>query len=102
MLANSRSMKISIVPRHKLLLCTAFCAAMLGLSQNASALTLNVGDAHEVGFLLPGLPSGNQDRVTYVNHLVGLALGTVDIANGQIYHRSNNAFSPLPTAVLGP
>jgi VPDSG-CTERM motif len=28
-----------------------------------------------------------------------MALGTWDIANGQIYHRSNHSFSPLPTAV---
>lgn len=76
-----------------------FCAAMLAVSHNASALSLNVGDSHELGFLWPGLPSGNQNRATYVNHLVGMALGSFDIANGQIYHRSNNAFSPLPTAV---
>lgn len=92
-------MKLRPGPRHKLLLCIAFCAAVLPFSHNASALSLNVGDSHELGFLWPGVPSGNQNRVTYVNHLVGMALGTIDIANWQIYFRSNNAFSPLPTAV---
>jgi VPDSG-CTERM motif len=71
---------------------------MLAVSHNASALSLTVGDSHELGFLWPGIPSGNQQRVTYVNHLVGMALGGFDIANGQLYFRSNNAFSPLPTA----
>jgi hypothetical protein len=28
-----------------------------------------------------------------------MALGSLDIDDGQLYHRSNNAFSPLPTAV---
>jgi hypothetical protein len=28
-----------------------------------------------------------------------MALGAIDIANGQIYFRSNNTFGPLPTAV---
>jgi hypothetical protein len=91
-------MKLNMIPSSKLaLLCTTICAVMLGFSHNASAL--NVFDSHELGFLWPGMPSANQNRVTYVNHLVGMALGTFDIANGQIYHRSNHAFSPLPTAV---
>ena len=77
----------------------ATCAAVLASSHNASALALNFGDSRELGFLWPGLPSGNQDRVTYVNHMVGMALGSIDISNGQIYSRSNNAFTPLPTAV---
>jgi hypothetical protein len=92
-------MNVTTVPRHKpLLLCAVLCAAMLAVSHNASALSLNVGDSHELGFLWPGIPSGDQNRVTYVNHLVGMALGAIDIANGQIYFRSNNAFNSLPTA----
>lgn len=75
----------------------ATCAAVLAFGHNASALS--IGDSQELGFLWPGIPSGNQNRVTYVNHLIGMALGTIDIANGQIYSRSNNAFSPMPTAV---
>jgi hypothetical protein len=92
-------MNISVVPKHKLLLCMAACAAMLAFSHNASALALNIGDSHELGFLWPGVPSGNQTRVTYVNHLIGMALGSIDIANGQIFSRSNHAFGSMPTAV---
>jgi hypothetical protein len=90
------SMK-SIALKHKLSLCTLACAAFLAFGHNASALS--VGDSHELGFLWPGGPSGNQNNVTYVNHLLGMALGGFDIANGQIYFRSNNTFSSLPTAV---
>lgn len=71
---------------------------MLAFSHNASALALNVGDSHELGYLWPGVPSGNQNRVTYVNHLIGMALGSIDVANGQIYFRSNNALGSTPTA----
>jgi len=88
-------MKINTHPGRKLLLCIAICAAAFAVSHNANALS--IGDSHELGFLLPSGSSGNQS--TYVNHLIGMALGSIDIANGQIYFRSNNAFSPLPTAV---
>jgi hypothetical protein len=77
------------------LLCMVFCAAMLAVSHSANALT--IGDSHELGFILPSGPSGGQS--TYVDHLVGMALGAIDIANGQIYFRSNNAFNPLAAAV---
>lgn len=87
----------SIALKHKLSLCTVACAAFFAFGHNASALS--VGDSHELGFLWPGGPSGNQNNVTYVNHLLGMALGGFDIANGQIYFRSNNTFSSLPTAV---
>lgn len=88
-------MKVNVFPRHKLLLlCAAFCAAMLAATHNANALS--IGDNHELGFVLGGF-SGNQNF--YVNHLRGMALGSSDIVNGQTYFRSNNAFSPLPTAV---
>ena len=82
---------------------------MLVSSHNASAtrcvtppsINLAIGDAHELGFVNFGIPSGDSDRLTYVNHLVGMALGTSDKADGQTYFRSNNAFSPMPQAVLG-
>ena len=77
----------------------ALVGAMLAFSNSAKALT--IGDAHELGFVNFGIPSGDSDRLTYVNHLVGMALGTSDKADGQTYFRSNNAFSPLPQAVLG-
>jgi hypothetical protein len=90
---------LNLIPTNKLaMLSAAFCAAMLAFSHNASALT--IGDAHELGFVSYGIPSGDADRLIYVNHLVGMALGTKNKADGQSYTRSNNAFSPLPLAVL--
>ena len=47
-----------------------------------------------------GIPSGDADRLIYVNHLIGMALGTSDKADGQTYFRSNHSFGQLPQAVL--
>ena len=92
-------MKLKMIPTNKLaVLSAAFCAVMLAFSTNASALT--IGDAQELGFVQFGIPSGDDARTTYVNHLIGMALGTSDVADGQTYFRSNNSFSPLPTAVF--
>src|SRR6184192_1464027 len=92
-------MKINKSSTKKLaLLCMALVGAMLAFSNSAKALT--IGDAHELGFVNFGIPSGDADRLIYVNHLVGMVLGTSDKADGQTYFRSNNAFSPLPQAVL--
>jgi|SRR5262245_37558808 len=89
-------MEANTFPKPKLLLlCAALSAAMLTVTHDAKALS--IGDSHELGFLLPSGPSGNQ--TTYVNHLVGMAVGSIDIANGMIYFRSTNVFSPLPSAV---
>ncbi len=92
-------MKINIIPTTKLaMLCTAVCAAMLAFTHNAHALA--IGDDHELGFVEFGIPSGDQDRLNYVNHLIGMALGTEDDALGQHFTRSNNDFGPLAPAVL--
>jgi VPDSG-CTERM motif len=92
-------MKMNIIPTNKLaMLCAAFCAAVFAFNPNARALT--IGDDHELGFVQFGIPSGDSDRLTYVNHLVGMALGGHDFADGQEYFRSNNSFGSLPTAVL--
>jgi hypothetical protein len=87
----------SIALRYRLALCMATCAAFLAFGHNASALS--VGDSHELGFLWPGAQIGNQNNVTYVNHLLGMALGAIEVANNQIYFRSNNTFGSLPAAV---
>ncbi len=71
---------------------------MLAFSNNVSALT--IGDAHELGFVEFGIPSSEQDRVNYTNHLIGMGLGTTDQALGQTFTRSTNDFGPLPTAVI--
>jgi hypothetical protein len=92
-------MKLNIIPTTKLaMLCAAFCAALFAFNQNAHALT--IGDEHELGFVDFGIPSGDQDRTNYVNHLIGMGLGTTDQALGQTFTRSNNDFGPLPTAVF--
>ena len=92
-------MKMNLIPTRNLaLLCTAFCAAMLAFSNNAKALT--IGDSHELGFVNFGIPSSEQDRANYTNHLIGMALGTQDDAMGQHFTRSNHSFGPLPTAVV--
>jgi hypothetical protein len=89
------------VSRDKfLLLCVAFCGAMLVPSHDAKAIALGVGDAHELGFLWPGIQrkTDNQNKATYVNHLIGMALGAIDVSHGEVYFRSNNGFKSLPTA----
>src|SRR6266481_920677 len=92
-------MKLNIIPTTKLaMLCAAFCAALFAFNQNAHALT--IGDGHELGFVNFGIPSGDADRLTYVNHLVHMGLGTQDDADGQHYTRSNNDFGSLADAVL--
>ena len=92
-------MKINIIRTTKLsLLCTALAGALLAFSPSANALT--IGDNHELGFVQFGIPSGDSDRLTYVNHLIGMALGSTDQADGQTYTRSNNNFGPLAPAVL--
>jgi hypothetical protein len=78
-----------------------FCGAMLVPSHDSKATALGIGDASQVGFLWPGAQrkTDNQSKATYVNHLIGMALGAVDIANGEVYFRSNHGFKSLPSAV---
>jgi hypothetical protein len=92
-------MKLNIIPTNKLALLSAvFCAAMLAFTHNTRALS--IGDEHELGFVEFGIPSGDTDRLNYVNHLIGMALGSEDDALGQHFTRSNNDFGPLAPAVL--
>ena len=94
-------MHSNAISKHKvLLLCIAFCGAILASSHDAKAFRLGMGDSHELGLLWPGVQkkSGAQNRATYVNHLLGMALGAINIANGEVYFRSNHAFKSLPAA----
>jgi hypothetical protein len=92
-------MKINKSSTTKLALFSlALFGALLAFSNNAKALT--IGDGNELGFVNFGIPSGDADRLIYVNHLVGMTVNTSDKADGQTYFRSNNSFSPLPQAVL--
>ena len=92
-------MKLNIIPTTKIaMLCAAFCAALFAFNPSARALT--IGDEHEIGFVEFGIPSGDQDRLNYVNHLIGMGLGTEDDALGQHFTRSGNDFGALAPAVL--
>jgi hypothetical protein len=101
-------MKPNTLSNKLALVSAAVCALMLAFSHNASAIrhplppsiSLAIGDAHELGFVNFGIPSGDADRINYVNHLIGMAVGMQDDALGQHFTRSNNAFSQLPQAVL--
>ncbi len=97
-------MKLNILPTNKLaMLSAAFCAVMLAFSHNASALTF--GDAHDLGQVLFGIPSGDVDRTNYVNHLIDMAPGTSDSFSGQTFNRSlanpGPGFPNYPDAVFG-
>lgn len=75
------------------------CGGMLASSHEVRALS--IGDSHELGFLWPGIQkkTDNQEKMGYVNHLIGMALGAIDVANGEVYSRSSHGFKSLPTAV---
>ncbi len=99
-------MKLKMIPTNKLaMLSAAFCAVMLAFSQNASALT--IGDNQELGKVFFGIPSGDDNRLTYVNAMIGLPLNgstNVDFSppafQNNLITRSNNNFGLLPTATL--
>ena len=70
-------------------------------SHDSKASTLGIGDSCQVGFLWPGTQrkTDNQSKANYVNHLIGMALGAINVANGEVYFRSNHGFKSLPSAV---
>jgi hypothetical protein len=99
-------MKLKMIPSKKLaVLSAAFCAVMLAFSTNASALT--IGDNQELGKVFFGIPSGDDNRLTYVNAMIGLPLNgstNVDFSppsfQNNLITRSNHDFGLLPTATL--
>jgi len=97
-------MKMKLISTTKLaLLCTAVCATMLAFSPNTKALT--IGDGQTLGNVFFGIPSGDQDRTNYVNHLVFMYNNgiTDDVALGQTFHIVNGAptfGATLPDAVF--
>lgn len=88
-------MKIIPTTKLALLLCTAVATALLAVTPSARALT--IGDGHQLGFANYGPPSGASDRVTYVNHLVGMDRGAKNNADAQVNFR----FSQLLQVMLG-
>jgi hypothetical protein len=77
------------------LLIGAVCALVLTFGVSAKALTF--GDGNDLGYVHYGIPSGDQDRTNYVNHLVGMGLGTSDSFSGQTFSRSNNSCGTCAT-----
>lgn len=74
---------------------------LLALLAAGPASALIIGDDHDLGYIEFGIPSGDADRTAYVNHLIGMSLGSSDTALGQDFTRSNADFGALPTAVFG-
>jgi len=70
----------------------AFCTVLLAFSHHAAALT--IGDASTLGYVFLGIPSGDSERLSYVNHLAGMAPGTLDSFSGQIFIRTLNNPGP--------
>jgi VPDSG-CTERM motif len=106
-------MKINVIPARKAALLTAaFCTALFAFSHNASAVrhplppvvSLTFGDANELGQVFSGIPSGDADRLAYVDHLIDMASGTSNTFSGQTFHRSlmnpGPGFPNYPDAVL--
>ena len=82
-------MKIRTVPTTKLaFLCAALVAALLMFADKASAVSIR--DAHELGLVQFGASSRHSDGSTYINNLIGMALRSHEMANGQ-YVRSGTS-----------
>jgi VPDSG-CTERM motif len=81
---------------------SAVCAVLLTFGVSAKALTF--GDGNDLGIVMFGIPSGDADRTSYVNHLIDMAPGTSDSFSGQSFQRSSNnpgpGFPNYPTAVF--
>jgi hypothetical protein len=93
----------TIMKNKRAILSSAFCAVLLAFGCSAKASTLNFGDVRDLGNVLFGIPSGDADRTSYVNHLIGMAPSTSDSFSGQTFNRSASTFgSPYPAAVNSP
>src|SRR6476660_10209114 len=78
-----------------LALLAASCAVMLAFGNNAQALTF--GDGNDLGQVLFGIPSGDQDRTDYVNHLIGMTAPSSDTFSGQTFNRTSVSCGTCPT-----
>ena len=85
---------------NKLILAVALCGAMVAFAPKVSAITLAIGDNHELGFINYGIPAGDADITDYLTHLIGMSLGSVGTYSGQDFSRSSHSFSPLDAPVL--
>ena len=86
-------MKINLLSAKKPgIFAAAFCACLLAFNVCAAALT--IGDASTFGYVFLGIPSGDPERLNYVNHLAGMAPGTLDSFSGQTFIRTLNNLGP--------
>lgn len=86
-------MKTNLLSGKKLgIFAAAFYAGLLAF--NASAPALTIGDASTFGYVFLGIPSGDSERLNYVNHLAGMAPGTLDSFSGQTFIRTLNNPGP--------
>ncbi|MBX6324964.1 MAG: hypothetical protein IRY93_02865 [Chthoniobacterales bacterium] len=67
---------------------------LLGVAFAPKADALTVGDSQTLGYVLFGIPSGNADRLNYVNHLIDMIPGAADLYNGQLFLRTLNSPGP--------
>ena len=77
----------------KCLLTILVACASLGFASQASALV--IGDAHELGFVNFGIPSGDQDRRIMSTILIGQALGSTDTARRPGFHTIKQRLRPV-------
>ena len=86
-------MKTNLLSGKKLgIFAAAFYAGLLAF--NASAPALTIGDASTFGYVFLGIPSGDSERLNYVNHLAGMAPGTLESFSGQTFIRTLNNPGP--------
>ncbi|MCE9614643.1 MAG: hypothetical protein K8T26_10235 [Lentisphaerae bacterium] len=82
----------------KLIIGSALCCTLAMWGSNASALL--IGDSRELGYIEFGIPAGDADLTSYVNHLIDMSVSTTDTALGQDFTRSANDFGTLEDAEL--
>jgi hypothetical protein len=79
-------MKMNVILTGKVVLLLGIgCAVILASAKHAKAypkplpprINLTFGDQHELGLVEGNIPNGNGIRRNYVNHLIGMALGTL-------------------------
>ena len=94
---------ITTMKRSKLaIFAAALFAVVLTFTPNANALTF--GDPNDLGSVLFGIPSGDAERTSYVNHLIDMAPNSSDTFSGQTFFRSDKnpgpGFPLYPDAVF--
>jgi hypothetical protein len=102
-------MKMKLFDRKIALLAACVCVAVLASSHEAQAtrrpmpavVSLGIGDQHELGTVVHGIPQGDQFITQYVNAMIGLPLGgsthVIIGSHDNLVSRSMNNFGALPS-----